>query len=62
MDDPTSFNLSQITILVVFWIINLSPAGLAVAFGVAALGPFRRYVMPIMFKEYELEILDASQY
>lgn len=48
-------------ILAFFWVLNLSPqpAGLLVAFAVAALGPLRLYVLPRYFSPEELALLDT---
>lgn len=44
-----------------FWVLNLSPqpAGLLVAFAVAALGPLRLHVLPRWFCAEELILLDS---
>jgi hypothetical protein len=49
-------------VLALFWVLNLSPSpiGLSVAFVVAALAPLRMKVLPKLFTEEELSILDAG--
>lgn len=51
----------QLAVLAVFWVLNLSPspAGLTVAFLVAALGPLRLWILPKWFSLAELSVLDA---
>ena len=50
----------ELLLLGACWAINLSPAGLAVAFLIVALVPLRERLLPKLFTREELERLDGS--
>ena len=52
----------QLALLAVCWVINLSPAGLCVAFVIVALVPFRERVLPLLFAEPALAALDSERH
>ena len=50
----------QLILFGLCWAINLSPAGLAVAFLIVSLVPLREHVLPHIFTQVELERLDGG--
>ena len=55
-----AFALVQLFLLAACWAINVSPAGLCVSFLIVALVPLRERVIPRVFSDEELKVLDAE--
>ena len=55
------FTLLQLALLGGCWAINLSPAGLCVAFLIVALVPLRSHALPWLFSVKELAALDVQE-
>ncbi|KAL1520700.1 hypothetical protein AB1Y20_022269 [Prymnesium parvum] len=56
------YTLLQVLLLAVCWAVNLSPFGLAVAFVIVALVPFREKLLPMLFSSRELLVLDGPKH
>jgi sodium borate transporter 11 len=52
------FTLLQLSLLLLCWLVNLSPLGLCVAFIIVSLVPLRMKVLPRLFSQGELAELD----
>ena len=55
-----SYTTVQLALLALCWVINLSPAGLCVAFVIVALVPLREHVLPLLFTEAALAALSTA--
>lgn len=55
------FTFLQLFMLLLCWLVNLSPYGLCVAFVVVALVPTRNYILPMMFSEKTLSVIDVGE-
>jgi hypothetical protein len=60
--DIASYTAVQLLLLALCWAINLSPAGLCVAFVIVALVPFRERVLPRLYTERTLAALDSERH
>jgi len=54
------FTAIQLGLLAICWAVNLSPAGLLFSLCVVSIVPFRVYVMPKIFSDEELLVLDSD--